>query len=249
VKGVNVPRAGFPYVLTLIIHKGSPTVASPPPVSPAPKVMPAVTVTRRLRLYLVVDGSERASDAAGVLEGGVQYLADRLRKRTSRGAGASLSLILADESGRMTVAPTEVERFSLPVLRGRGVCALGKALSALAGQIAAPTGDGKPLVVVLLAGAPGDAWQGAAAQVQGLAAAGKANVFVIGVGGYADGGVLKALSPTPALALSSVTPQTVQQVFEWVYGIADVVLGGLEGGASGGRANVPPPPACLSMVQ
>jgi len=252
VKGVSVPRPGFPYVLTLVLRKGATVVPPPPavtlakPTVPAPPVAPAAVVGKQLPVYLVVDGSKRMSDLAPHLDLGLRHIADRLRSRASRGAGAAVALFVADDAGRVAVSLTDVTRFASPGLTGRGACGLGQALTNLLASLSAPA-EGKPLVVVLLAGPPDDAWAAPADQLRTLAAQGKANVFVIGVGGYADAAVLKRLTPMTPLVLPVVTQVYAQQTFDWLYSIADVMLSGLESGASGQR-NVPAPPACLQVT-
>jgi uncharacterized protein YegL len=255
VKGVNVPRPNFPYVLTLVLRKGAATVAppsattSPQPSVAVPPVAPvAAMVSKQLPMYLVVDGSKRMSDLAPHLDLGLRRMADRLRSRVSRGAGAAVGLIVADDAGRVAMPLTDVSRFIAPGLTGRGTCGLGRALSNLLASLLSQPTEGKPLVVMLLAGPPDDAWTGPADQLRNLAAQGKANVFVIGVGGYADATVLKRLTPMRPLALPVVTQDYTRQVFDWLYGVADVVLSGLESGASGQRKDVPAPPACLHGI-
>jgi uncharacterized protein YegL len=107
--------------------------------------------------------------------------------------------------------------------------------------------DGKPLVIILLASAPADVWTGAADRLRALAAQGKANVFVFGLGSFADATVLRRLTPMSPLALSVITPANVDQLFDWLYAIADVMLNGMESGASGQRG-VPSPPSCLRQI-
>jgi uncharacterized protein YegL len=253
VRGVNVPRPNFPYVLTLILRKGAATVAPPsattfpqPSVAVRPVAPAAAVVSKQLPMYLVMDGSKRMSDLAPHVDLGLRHVADRLRGRASHGAGAAVALFVADDVGRVAVPLTEAARFTSPGLTGRGTCGLGQALTNLLANLSSPT-DGKPLVVVLLAGPPDDAWTGPADQLRNLAAQGKANVFVIGVGGYADAVVLKRLTPMAPLVMPVVTHMYMQQAFDWLYSIADVMLSGLESGASGQR-NVPAPPTCLRAI-
>lgn len=179
---------------------------------------------------------------------GVRTLADRLRGRANKGASASLSLLLADEDGQQPVPMTGIERFTLPKLVRRGKCGLGRALAKVNAGISSKPMDGKPLVIIVLTGVPEDDWGSQADQLRNLAAQGKANVFVISVGGYNDPVLLKRLTPSTPLSLPVLTQMYAQQTFEWLYQIADVVLGGMERGASGQSRSVPPPPACLKGV-
>jgi uncharacterized protein YegL len=246
VKGVNVPKSNFPYVLTLVLHKGAVTAA---PVTVSSSAAAVISATKRLPVYVVVDGSSRASDYALNLDLGVRVLADRLRGRANKGASASLSLLLADEDGQQPVPLTEIERFTLPKLVRRGKCGLGRALAKVNADIASKPTDGKPLVIIVLTGAPEDEWTSQADQLRNLAAQGKANVFVVGVGGYNDAIALKRLTPATPLSLPVLTQMYAQQTFDWLYQIADVALGGMESGASGQSRSVPPPPACLKAIQ
>ncbi len=244
VKGVNVPKSNFPYVLTLVLHKGA-VAAAPVVVSSSASVS---SVTKRLPVYVVLDGSSRASDYALNLDLGVRTLADRLRGRASKGASASLSLLLADEDGQQPTPLTEIERFSLPKLVRRGTCGLGRALTKVNADISSKLMDGKPLVIIVLTCAPEDDWILQADQLRNVAEHGKANVFVISVGGYSDTVTLKRLTPSPPLSLPVLTQVYAQQTFDWLYQIADLVLSGMESGASGQSRSVPPPPGCIKML-
>jgi len=243
VKGVNVPKSDFPYVLTLVLHKGASVAANTSIIS-----APTISMVKRLPVYVVMDGSSRASDLASNLDMGVRVLVDRLRGRAQHSAAASISLILADEYAQIFVPLTEIEHFSLPKLTRRGKCGLGGALAKLNASIVAHPADSKPLVIILLTGAPEDDWGAQADQLRNLAAQGKANVFVLGVGGYGDATMLKHLTPSMPLSLPVLTQVYVQQTFEWLYQIADVILSGLESGVSGQSRGVPPPPACLKPM-
>lgn len=244
VKGVNVPKTNFPYVLTLVLHK---VAVSAAPVTVSSSATVSNTI-KRLPIYMVVDGSNRANDYALNLDLGVRTLADRLRGRKSKGASTNIWLILADEDGQQSDPLTEIERFTLPKLMRRGKCGLGRALAKVNASISSKPLDGKPLVIVVLTGAPDDDWAGQANHLHNLAAQGKANVFVIGVGGYNDPVTLKRLTTSTPLILPVLTQIYAQQTFEWLYQIADVVLDGMESGASGQSRSVPPPPVCLKAM-
>ena len=247
VKGVNVPKNNFPYVLTLVLHKGTSTASSVAGGSPTVSA-PVTTSVTRVPIYIVMDGSNRASDYAPNLDLGVRLFADRLRARVSRGASASLGLILADEAGQVSVPLTEITGFSLPALTRRGKCGLGKSLAYLNSSIVSNPVDGKPLVIILLTGAPDDDWVAQADKLRNLAVQGKANVFVFGVGGYSDSATLKRLTTSMLLSLPVLTQVYTRQTFDWLYQIADVILDGLESGISGQSRGVPPPPGCLQVL-
>lgn len=254
VKGASVPRPAFPYVLTLVLHKGAVAAATIPPPAASPKLVPtppapvAAAPSKRLPIFVILDDSNRASDFAPNLNLGLRFLADHLRSRPLRGIMPALGLIAADDSGRMVTPLTDITRFSLPALPHRGRCKLGMALNTLLSNLPANLGDGKPLIIILLTGAPDDDWTARADQLRTLAVQGKANVFAFGVGGYADPAVLKRLTPAPPLSLPVLTQVYAQQTFEWLYQIADVILSGMHGGASGQSHSVPPPPVCLKSL-
>ena len=249
VKGVQVPKANFPYVLTLVLHKGS-SSESPLAVNNAAVTSASTTgVIKRLPIYIVLDGSGRASDFAPNLDLGISVLANRLRSRVGRGSSSSLALLLADEDGHVVVPLTEIERFSLPKLIRRGKCSLGYVLAKLNASIASHPAEGKALVLIFLTGAIDDDWVSQADQLHNLAAQGRANVFVLGVGGYNDATTLKRLTSSTPLSLPVLTQIYAQQTFDWLYQIADVVLSGMEGGgASGSTAIVSTQPTCLKLI-
>jgi uncharacterized protein YegL len=233
----------------------APPAPPPSPVRPAPSAPPArptppppqpVVALKRVPICLVVDASRHISDLAFILDLGLHQFTDRVRTQTHRRVSPMLALILADEAGRTTTL-VEAARFSSPSLVGRGTCRLGQALSNLLTELAKPA-EGKPLVMILLAGPPEDAWTGPADQLRNLAAQGKANVFAIGIEGYEDPAVLKQLTPMQPLALASVTQASALQTFDWLYSVAETMLSGLESGARGQRKSVPAPPACLRVI-
>lgn len=197
---------------------------------------------------MVVDSSRYISDIAYLLDGGLRRIPEKMLTRPKRGVAVEISLILADSTGRIATPLTEVSTFSAPSLLGRGKCQLGSALSNLLGDVASHRTDGKPLIVLVLAGPPEDEWASAADQLRKLAVQGKVNVFVIAVGGYADSAVLKRFTTMSPLVLANVTQESMQKSFDWLYSITDVILSGMESGISGQRREVPPPPPCLSVL-
>jgi uncharacterized protein YegL len=194
-----------------------------------------------------IDGSQSVSASAAALEAGVRRLAERLRMQPSRVARSALGLFLADTRGRVVMPLVDAARFIAPSLRGQGSCGLGAALALLLRELAARPPQPKPLVAAFLAGPPADDWHAPVDQLRTLASQGKANVFVFGIGGYADGSVLRRLTPLPPLMLSSATTANAEQLFDWLYEIADVMLRGMESGA-GGQRSIPSPPSCLRQV-
>lgn len=222
----------------------TPVVASSP-TKPVIKPVPAPVISKRTSFYLLVDSSRYISDVAYLLDDGLRRLPDKMRARPQKGIAVEISLILADNTGRVAAPLTDSTKFSAPSLLGRGRCSLGQALRNLISDISSHPVDGKPLVVIVLAGAPEDDWGSAADQLRNLAQSGKANVFVMGIGGYSDAAVLKRLTVTPPLLLTDVTQDNLHKSFDWLYAITDIILTGMESGATGQRRNVPAPPACL----
>jgi uncharacterized protein YegL len=125
---------------------------------------------------------------------------------------------------------------------------LGRTLAKVNAGISSKSTEGKPLVIIFLTGAPEDDWTSQADQLRNFAAQGKANVFVVAVGGYNDAIMLKRLTPSTPLSLPVLTQMYAQQTFDWLYNIADVVLSGMESGGGGQRKNVPAPPICLRSI-
>jgi uncharacterized protein YegL len=201
-----------------------------------------------LPIYIVMDGSRSVSASAAALEAGVRRLAERLRMQPSRVARSALGLFLADTRGRVVMPLVDAARFIAPSLRGQGSCGLGAALALLLRELAARPPQPKPLVAAFLAGPPADDWHAPADQLRTLASQGKANVFVFGIGGYADGSVLRRLTAQQPLLLANAEPDAFQQTFDWLYDLVDVILGGIESGMAGQRKAVPAPLACLRIA-
>jgi uncharacterized protein YegL len=234
---------------SLAAAPATPTInPAAPPASP-PKPVAPPTTQKQTSFYLVVDSSRHISDIAYLLDTGIRRLPEKIRGRTQRGVAVNISLILADSTGRMVTPLTEAAQFSAPSLLGRGTCGLGMALNTLLNDVSSHPADGKPLIVIVVAGPPEDNWSPAADQLYNLVTQGKANVFVIGVGGYCDRTVLRRLTTMTPLSLSDVNETNMEKSFDWMYSITDVILSGMESGvSSGARRDVPPPPACLSIV-
>lgn len=195
-----------------------------------------------------MDTSIKATDVLNPLSVGLRQFENRLRSRTYRGYVPHISMIAVNDSGQILVQSAEPSRYSMPVLSAKGQGALGAALGNLLSSLNSSPAYVKPLVITLLAGAPSDNWQGKADQLRNLAAQGKVNHFVFGLGGYSDAGVLAKLTVSTPLALPVVTQMYAQQTFDWLYNIADVVLSGMESGGGGQHKNVPAPPVCLRSI-
>lgn len=231
------------------------SLVAAPPTRPAPSSKPAAVTppsppkqSKRTSVYFLVDSSRYISDIAYLLDDGLRRLPEKIRSRPQRGVQIDMSLILADSTGRIVTPLTEAGRFSSPSLLGRGTCGFGQALQNLLNDISANRVDGKPLIILVLAGKPEDSWENAADQLKNLAQNGKINVFVLGVGGYSDAVVLKRLTTNSPLLLADVTQPNMHKSFDWLYEIVDIILTGMESGAAGQRRNVPAPPVCLTTL-
>jgi uncharacterized protein YegL len=248
IKGQVLPHRNFPYVLTIATKGGTAVpVKSVTPIASSSAVS-ASRLAKYLPIYLIVDGSSKANDVLNPLTIGLRQFSDRLRARSFRDYSACISLLLANDTGQVIVPLIEATRYSVPTLDNRGRCGLGKALNNLLTGISSDPANIKPLIFLLLASAPDDDWMGRAEQLHNMVTQGKANGFVIGLGGYADKNVFKKLLPTPPMALPIVTQVYSQQLFDWFYSLTDMILNGLESGGSGQHKNVPPPPACVRLI-
>ena len=210
--------------------------------------MPTPPVAKRLPIYLLVDSSRNISDSASVLDSGINnHLCDHLRTRPKGSVPVTLGLIPINDISDLAVPLTEPAVFHVPSLVGTGDCQLGVALSSLRADLVNHLADSKPLVIIFLAGAPYGAWQKPAKQVQDLAKTGKINVIAIGSGALADFACLKEVGAAQPMVMAGITQSNIEQVFDWLYGIIDVIMSGLESGASGAKS-VPTPPACLRLI-
>lgn len=230
-------------------------VAAPAPTKPVPSSRPAAASpplppkpSKRTSVYFLIDSSRHISDIAYLLDDGLRRIPEKIRSRAQRGVQIDMSLILADSTGRVVTPLTEASRFSSPSLLGRGQCGFGQALQNLLKDISSNRVDGKPLVVLVLAGKPEDNWESAADQLRTLSQNGKVNVFVLGVGGYSDSVVLKRLTTNSPLLLADVSQASMHKSFDWLYEIVDIILTGMESGATGQRRNIPAPPVCLNTL-
>jgi uncharacterized protein YegL len=229
----------------------SPTLsaaAAGPIAVPKPAAIAPPPPAKRTSLYLVVDSSRYISDIAFLLDSGIRRIPERMLTRPQRGVMVEMSLILADNTGRVATALADATSFSAPSLLGRGACRLGQAMTHLLSDINIHRTDGKPFIVLVLAGPPEDDWEGVADQVHNLAAQGKVNLFVIAVGGYSDPTVLRRFTTKNPLILKDVTQENTRTSFDWLYSITDIILAGMESGVSGQRRDVPAPPACLKVI-
>lgn len=247
VKGQTIPHRNFPYVLTIATRGGKLAAAVSSSAAPAVSA-PANLAAKPFPIYLLVDTSSKATDVLNPLLVGLRQFENRLRTRMYRNYLPHISLIAINDSGQVLVKSAEPSRYSTPALNAKGLGALGMALTNVLNDISAHPSEAKPLVITLLAGAPTDSWQGKADQIRALAAQGKANHFVFGMGGYSDAAVFAKLTTSTPLVLPVVTQMYAQQMFDWLYNIADVILSGMESGGGGQRKSVPTPPACLHSV-
>lgn len=247
IKGQNVPHRNFPFVLTIATRSGKLATTITSSAVPVASV-PLSGSVKPFPIYLLVDTSAKAIDVLNPLSVGLRQFENRLRSRMYKGYLPHISMIAVNDSGRVLIQSVEPSRYTTPLLSAKGHGALGAALGNLLSILASSPFEVKPLIITMLAGAPSDNWQGKADQLHSLAVQGKVNHFVFGLGGYSDPKVLAKLSTSTPLVLPVVTQMYSQQLFDWLYNIADVVLSGMESGESGHRKSVPTPPICLRSV-
>jgi len=241
VKGIDVPHADFPYVLTLAVQIDG---GGQPPPAPAVPI-----VTKRLPIYLLVDSSTGMSDRAPGLERAVRTLVERLNRRPLRGARPAVAFVAAGGGGR-TVPLADVAQFSLPTFDARGEMALGTALRVLLQAMVRDKQktDSKAMILVLLASKPSDSWTAEADQLRRLAEQKQANVFALALDSSIGSGLLSRLSPVGPLALRSTSEDDIGQFFDWIYQVADLMLTWLEQGTEGQGLSVPQLPGSVLVL-
>lgn len=255
VKGVRVPQPDFPYVLTLALERNRVAAApiaradaAPPPALPTapiqPAERPAEDVTpptgTYLPVFLVLDVSAHAAPLASNVAAGVDHFVTRLRGRPSSGTAAYLGIYYAGAGGLSDSPPVSPAAVRLPALHAAGAFRLGAALRNVLAHLPSFAASGKPLVVVLLAGAPEDDWIASAGELRALATSGSANVLVLTAGDFDDLPTLHLLSPTPPLAAGSLTHDQALRLFEWLYSLVDGALSALASGVKRVQAATPP---------
>lgn len=249
VKGINIPHADFPYVLTLAVKTDGIDIKRPSAVEYQGRAKP--TPAKRVPIYILVDASLGASDVVPFVERAIRALTNRLRARPSHGAQAAMSILVASRTDPVVVPLTEMPAFTPPALSARGGMMLGSALRGLLQSVSKDKRetDSKPIVVILLSCAPTDDWISEAAQLRRLAEQKQANVFAVALGAFADARLLSQLSPVGPLTLKSVVQAEIEQLFDWLYQVVDVMLCGLEQGTGGQSLGVPPLPVCVTFLQ
>lgn len=241
--GGNIPSVvSVAYKLALSRPSAPLTPLAPKPVSPP------VATSKHLPIYLLIDSSRHISDSASFLDSGINnHLGNHLRSRPKSSVPLQLGFIAINDVSDLAVPLTEPATFHASSLVGAGACQFGRALLSLHVDLSNQLSDSKPLVFIFLAGAPNDAWQKPARQIQDLAKNGKVNVIAIGSGALADLACLKEVGAAQPMVMSGITQSNVDQVLDWLYCIIDVIMSGLESGASGAKS-VPNPPACLKAI-
>jgi len=252
VKGINVPRSEFPYVLTLA-KKDVETVIPVASVA-ARQINQSISdagpgVDTYLSVYLVVDNAAHAREYVSALANGIDYLVDQLKQRPTRGAQAKLELILTDTSTRLPPPRSDIPPVRPTIVLGHGTCALGHALNTLLTHLSLDKTNSKPLVVILLAGAPEDEWLVPADQLRALALQGKVNILAIGLKHDVSLAVLKRLTSSRPLTITHLTQDQSKQVFAWLFGLADVALSNQESNTDDRPTKVPIRPSCLRFVE
>ena len=245
VNGQTVPHRNFPYVLTIATRSGK--LAAP---APSAATSSTSATQKRVPVYLLVDTSNQAKDVLNPLMVGLRQFEMRIRSRAYREYSPSLSLIAVKDSAQILARDLDASQYTTPSMSSQGSCNLGQGLSAVLSSIAsARADDTKPLIIALLCGSSSDDFIKQAEQLRDLAVKGKANIFVFGLGGFADAGILSKLTTSTPLAVPVLTQVYAQQIFDWLYNILDVILTGIESGAGGQKKSIPQPPACVRAVQ
>ncbi len=263
VKGVDVPRPAFPYVLTLVTRgatstsqKGfvanarAPSAISPSAVRAVEPDIAAPPKSRRLPIYLLADTSDRAQPMLGPAGEGLRALVERLKARQGHRARASLALIVAGAMGRVAMPLADASRFIVPSLVGRGQLELAGALDALLGSLEKDKqpGDLRPLVLILLRGKPVEGWSAAAERLRKISADRSANVFVVGAEGFSDMAMLARLSTLPPLRMPVVSREAILELFDWVRATAETVLNQAEIDSSARNVSPPSLPSCVAPM-
>jgi uncharacterized protein YegL len=232
--------------------RGAGIPPSPPFASSNAAVAPIAVklkmISRHLPVYLVVDASRHISDNAVFLEAAINTrLLSALQARPKGSAPFSLGLIPINDSSDLSIPHSPPDSFHASGIIGSGSCQFGHAPLALHADLGIQMVDSKPLVVILLAGAPDYAWQKPARQLHDLAQSGRVNVIAIGAGEASRLVALKEVGAAQPMKMADITKTNLDQVFDWLFGILDLILQGLESGASGKRG-IPTPPACLTLI-
>lgn len=202
---------------------------------------------RRLPIYIVMDHSAAVSGTAIVsLNGGLQNFRQTLG--TSAVASLTFLSLIAFADAVEQIPLGLVQYFMPPRLDAQGACHLGEALDALQRRLdfdlipdrPGQPGDLRPLVFVLLAGQPTDAWT---TQADWLLQQARAHILnVVGIA-LSDGACqpLKRCAPT-VLKIEAGRAVAITGFFHWMNAVAEAALLRAASQPGGSGINVAPPP-------
>jgi len=215
--------------------------------------------SRRLPIYLMLDVSGSMSGAPiEAVNNGLKDFEAALKTDPHALESAFVSIITFESEAQQLMPLMEAGQFKAPVLEAQGGTSLGKALDVM-GQClerdirpksADHPGDWKPLIFLMTDGEPTDSWEGPAENFKNRAATRSANLISIGCGPNANTSTLRSLSAT-VLMMQDMTPEKIKSLFEWISQSAKVASKSASQqaamGESGGAAQLPPPPAGISI--
>lgn len=205
---------------------------------------------RRLPVYIVMDHSAAVSGTAIVsLNGGLQNFRQTLGNSTLASLTYLSLIAFADEVDQIPLGLAE--HFMPPRFNADGACHLGEALGALRQRLdfdlipdrPGRPGDLRPLVFVLLAGQPTDAWTARADWLFQQAQARDLNVVGVAL---SDGAIqpLKRCAPT-VLKIESGRAIAITGFFHWMNALAEAALLRAASQPGGSGITVPPPPGVM----
>jgi len=215
--------------------------------------------SRRLPIYLMLDVSGSMSGAPiEAVNNGLKDFEAALKSDPHALESAHVSIITFESEAQQLMPLTEAGQFKAPVLDAQGGTALGKALDVMGHCLERDVrpkssdhpGDWKPLIFLMTDGEPTDSWEGPADNFRNRAANRSANLISIGCGTSVNTSTLKRLSAT-VLMMQDMGPENFKALFEWISQSAKVASKSASQqaamGEQGGAAQLPPPPAGISI--
>lgn len=209
---------------------------------------------RRLPVYIVMDHSAALKGTSMVsLNLGVQNLRQQLGMGMLSVGAVYLDLISFAERVEQTVL-SPIGQFAPPRLTAEGGCALGGALAALLRAFEydlipdepGRPGDRRPLVFVLLAAPPTDAWHPEAQRLLQLATGKQANVVGVALSGAAEV-VLRQAAPV-VVRIDPGRAEAITAFFSWMCAaIQEAVRTAASGVAASQQVQLPALPRGVAL--